>query len=99
MVGDVNLSLVLGEIGTIYGILNKFGFNASADIIPSQSDLVVSVKSQAGGLFPPASSTFNHLHTAATTEEVVNKTVELLNKPSDDSLFVAGFPVNQWSEF
>lgn len=103
IVGDfavnVDLSLAPGEIGLFYDILKRFGFNTKQDIIPGASDLVVSAKSQTGGLVFPASSTFNHHHCAATTEEIANKTIELLNTAPDGSSFESGFPINKWPEW
>ena len=97
-VANGGLSLVPGPIGLIYGALQKFGYDASVDI-PLQSDLIISAKNQAGGLIFPASSTFNHYHTAATTEEVADKVAELLNAELKEASFESGFPINKWPEF
>lgn len=103
IVGDftvnVDLSLVPGDIGIFYSILKRFGFNTNADMIPGTSDLVVSVKSQQGGLASFASSTFNHHHTNAVGQEVVNEIFELLNISKRESLFESGFPINKWPEW
>lgn len=98
IVGDfvvnVDLADAPGQLGDFFKILKHFGANTKPDIIPGESDLVVSVKSQAGGLLAPTSSIFNHYHTGATTVDVLEKTVELLNESSDDTFFNKGFPIN-----
>ena len=60
--------------------------------LTARSDLIVDVWSQGGGLGSAASTTFGHYHTNATTDEVVNNIVELLNASSSDSMFANGFP-------
>jgi len=101
IIGDVSRGLdSLKDNGALlYIILTSIEYNTGDNILPNESDLVVSAKSQAGGLIPPTSSTFNHHHMDAVGEEVVNKAVELLNTAPDDSLFAPGFPVNKWPEF
>ncbi len=96
---NVDLSLIPGSIGTFFKILKGFGFDTSPDIIPGESDIIVSVESQKGGLVPPASSTFNHHHWGdVNNKEVVNKVIELLNGESGSSSFRAGFPL-KWIEW
>jgi hypothetical protein len=100
---NVDLSLIPGEIGYVYRILKRFGFDTSLDIIPGASDIIVSVKSQKGGLVPPTSSISNHHHWGdVDNEEVLDKVVELLNEAPDvepGSLFNSGFPAHQWPEW
>lgn len=101
IIGDVSKNLnSLKDTGFfLYIFLRSIEYNRGTEILPDESDLVVSAKSQAGGLVPPKSSTFVHWHCDATGEEVVNKTVELLNTDSDSFSFESGFPVNKWPEF
>ena len=99
IIGDFGLEfrlriVMLGSSGEFFEVVLEAG--AGTDVGPS--DLVVSTKSQAGGLTPPASSTFEHHHLNATGEDVVNKTAELFNTVPDDSLFEVGFPIDKWPE-
>jgi len=96
--GDISKDLSsLEDTGALlYIILTSIEYNTGADILPDESDLVVSAESQAGGLALPKSSVFAHWHCDATGEDVVNKAIELLNTETDSSSFNIGFPVNQW---
>ena len=99
IVGDAGVNFkvsitMLGSSGKLLEAVLESG--VGTDVGPS--DLVVSTKSQAGGLVAPTSSIFKHHHMAATGEEVVNKTIELLNAEPDSSLFNPGFPENKWPE-
>jgi len=92
---DVDLDLVPGPLGNFFKMLKFFGFDTSVDVIPGSSDLVVSTTSQAGGLVQPSTSTFNHVHTGATSNpEVEAKAVEVSNAPLDDPVFSPGFPID-----
>jgi pimeloyl-ACP methyl ester carboxylesterase len=79
------------SILTSYSILKRdVRFDTRPYVVQHQSDLVVSIESQGGGLDSTASSTFGHYHTSATTDDVLNNTVELLNS-STYSLLKNGF--------
>ncbi|HWQ69291.1 MAG TPA: putative Ig domain-containing protein [Patescibacteria group bacterium] len=92
-VWEVDLSLLPGTLGDFFKVLKLFNFNTSPDIIPGSSDLLITTANQSGGLTSPASSTFNHFHTGATSNPaVVDQAIELLNAAPDQDLFRRGFP-------
>jgi len=64
-------------------------------VIYAGTDLVVSVYSQKGNLDLSSTDTFNHHHIAATTQDVANRVIELLNADTDSNLFNSGFPVSE----
>ncbi|MEW5759109.1 MAG: hypothetical protein AB1755_06590 [Candidatus Omnitrophota bacterium] len=96
LLANVDLSLLPNEMSAFFKILKRYRFNTRVDVIPGASDLVVTTQSQAGGLVEPASSIFSHRHRAATTQDVADKVIELLNAVPDSDSFEAGFPINQW---
>jgi len=81
-----------GLFDFVYTLLIEFDYDVFPDIVTGRSDLVVSVSSQEGGLASNSVSVFGHLHTEATSEEVLNKTVELLNKAENSDSFSTSFP-------
>ena len=84
-----------GYLGKFYSIFQRFGAYTTVPFpVPGESDMVVSVESQAGGMVPPVLNVFNHIHTAATTQDVADKTVDLLNADLNSSLFNNGFPIH-----
>jgi len=88
-----NLSAIPGDIGIFLYILQRVGYDPAPYVITGRSDLVVSLDSQFGGLSSEATSKFEHQHTEATTQEVANNVINLLNVDSDSSSFNKGFPI------
>jgi pimeloyl-ACP methyl ester carboxylesterase len=87
-----NLNSIPACYQGIHKQLKSLGFDPSPYLITGQSDLVVSVDSQAGGFSSYTLDVFSHHHMAATTDNVVANMAELLNAPSKSGLFGEGFP-------
>ena len=92
---EVDLDLTPGPLAKLFSLLKLFGFDTRVDVIPGRTDLVVSATSQAGGLVSPAASTFDHVHTEATSNpNVEDQAVKILDSQLDDPKFSPGFPTN-----
>lgn len=78
------------EYLVLYWVLYQSNYDVKPYLMAG-SDLVVSLDSQSGGLYWPATSLeFGHQHTAAANEEVAKEVIILLNKPPAE-LFEEGF--------
>lgn len=96
IIGDIRISYSKIEIG-LKNLLLRLINNKILPAIRTDSDLVVSVESQAGGLYQSKTSTFGHEHMNATTSpEVINRAIELLDENTDTEQFNPGFPINRW---
>jgi hypothetical protein len=81
---------ILKKINPDYGCENWFNqFDFS-----SQTDLVVDVGSQKGGLYGSCLTEFEHKHTASFYADVNLCFFDLLNKGINDDAFAAGFPAS-----
>ncbi len=100
IVGDyifTDIESIPGILGYFLTVLDQISYLVSPKEYSrscfQNSDLVVPVESQSGLLFSPVSSTFNHHHLEAPDKnEVVDKTVELLNEEITSALFINSFP-------
>lgn len=72
-----------------------YGYIIIPNIQFAGTDVVISVDSQKGGLGSSASSVFDHHHMDATTQDVVNQVIKLLNAGVNSKLFESGFPVRE----
>ena len=91
VVPNHDLNNIPGAIGEAIRALNGLKYGIAPHVLTSPSDLAVSVKSQLGGLALPASSTFGHQHTEATTQNVTSDIFKLLNADNAGSSFSDGF--------
>ncbi len=82
--------MVLKNINPAYRCENWFN---QLDI-PTESDLVVGLQSQKGGLSGSQLNQLEHMHTASFDTVVNDRFYELLNKGVNDSAFAEGFPAS-----
>jgi len=86
-----NLPDFLGDFASVAVTYLAFTQYNSLPLIYN-SDMVVSFDSQVGGIDPLAVSVYPHVHTFATTDQVADETVDLLNEKYNSFQFADGFP-------
>jgi pimeloyl-ACP methyl ester carboxylesterase len=94
-VTNIDFWFLSAPLGWVHRFLTLAGYDTRPYVVDGDSDLVVSTESQAGGLTPPTSSNCRHHHLNATTEEVLNEVIYLLNADPEKWLFNPGFPVKE----
>ena len=96
-VRDENLNNIeTPELRRLHKFLNSRDYNTKPYIVNQESDLIVSLLSQIGGVASSGVDTFSnldHLNVISFVNGaiVVEKTVDLLNMPTDDFSFRKGF--------
>ena len=90
--GGVEVTVDPGQLSTFLTLLGSYKVAVSANL-PTESDLLVSLENQLGGLTDLAASVHNHQHDGApNAQPVIDDCVNLLRVAPSSPYFADGFP-------